>query len=43
MKFYECLHILTKRQVQKVNESDIKLTVPIIMPISKKFIGYLKL
>lgn len=41
MKLYECLYILAKRQVQKVNEKNIKLTVPIIMPISKEFIGYL--
>ena len=37
------LHIIAKRQVQKVNEVDIKLTVPIIMPISKELIGYLTL
>ena len=35
------LHIIAKRQAQKVNEADIKLTVPIIMPISKELIGYL--
>jgi hypothetical protein len=39
MKFYKCLFV--KRQVQKINEADIKLIVPIIMPISKEFIGYL--
>lgn len=43
MKFCECLHILAKRQVQKVNKEDIKLNVPIIMPISKEFIGYLNI
>lgn len=41
MKFCECL--LAERQVQKVNEADIKLTVPIVMPISKEFIGYLNI
>ena len=35
------LHIIAKRHAQKVNEADIKLTVPIIMPISKELIGYL--
>ena len=37
----ESLLIFAKRITQKVNEEDIKLTVPIIMPISKEFIGYL--
>ena len=37
------LHIIAKKQAQKVNEADIKLTVPIIMPISKELIGYLTL
>lgn len=37
----ESLLIFAKRRVQKVNEKDIKLTVPIVMPISKEFIGYL--
>ena len=39
----ESLLIFAKRTVEKINEKDIKLTVPIIMPISKEFIGYLKL
>ena len=34
------LHIIAKRIAPKVNEKDIKLTIPIIMP-SKEFIGYL--
>jgi hypothetical protein len=37
------LLIFVKRTVEKVNEKDIKLTVPIIMPISKEFIGYLNI
>ena len=37
------LSTIAKRQAQKVNEQDIKLTIPIIMPISKEFIGYLKI
>ena len=37
------LHTIAKRQVQKVNEKDIKLTIPIVMPISKEFIGYLNI
>ena len=39
----ESLLIFAKRIVQKVNEKDIKLTIPIIMPISKEFIGYLNI
>ena len=39
----ESLLIFAKRRVQKVNEKDIKLTVPIVMPISKEFIGYLNI
>ncbi len=37
------LHIINQRLVSKVNENDIKTVVPIIMPISKELIGYLKL
>ena len=29
--------------IQKVNEKDIKIVVPIIMPISKECIGYLNI
>lgn len=39
----ESLLIFAKRTVEKVNEKNIKLTVPIIMPISKEFIGYLNI
>ena len=35
------LHIIAKQRIQKVNEKDITLNIPIIMPISKEFIGYL--
>ena len=35
------LHIIAKRIAPKVNEKDIKLTIPIIIPISKEFIRYL--
>lgn len=35
--------IFVKRTVEKVKEKDIKLVVPIVMPISKEVIGYLKL
>lgn len=37
----KALYIFAKRQVQKVNENDIILHVPIIMPGSLEFIGYL--
>lgn len=43
MKFHKGLHISTKRQAQKVNEKDIKTIIPIVMPISKEFIGYLNI
>lgn len=33
------LHIIAP----KVNEKDIKTVVPIVMPISKEFIGYLNI
>ena len=32
---------IAKRIVPKVNEKYIKTVVPIVMPISKEFIGYL--
>lgn len=34
-------YIIAKRMTTKINEKDIKTVVPIIMPISKEFIGYL--
>lgn len=37
------LYIISQRLVSKVNENDIKTVVPIVMPISKELIGYLKL
>lgn len=37
------LHTIVQRLVSKVNENDIKTVIPIVMPISKKIIGYLKL
>ena len=37
------LLIFAKRIAPKVNERDIKTVVPIVMPISKEFIGYLKI
>lgn len=37
------LHIIVQRLVSKVNENDIKTVVPIVIPISKELIGYLKL
>lgn len=35
------LNTIAKRITPKVNENDIKTIVPIVMPISKEFIGYL--
>lgn len=37
------MEIIAKRMAPKVNEKDIKTVVPIVMPISKEFIGYLKI
>ena len=37
------LHLIAHRFASKVNENNIKLTVPVIIPISKQFIGYLKI
>ena len=34
-------HIIAKRMTTKINEKDIKIVVPIIIPVSKEFIGYL--
>lgn len=37
------LRTIAKRIAPKVNEKDIKTVIPIVMPISKKFIGYLNI
>lgn len=37
------LHIIIQRLVSKVNEKDIETVVPIVIPISKEFIGYLNI
>lgn len=37
------LSTIAKRMAPKVNEKDIKTVIPIVMPISKEFIGYLKI
>jgi hypothetical protein len=34
-------HIIVSKRYQKINENDIILHVPIIMPGSLEFIGYL--
>lgn len=37
----EYLHIIVSKRYQKFNENDIILYVPIVMPGSLEFIGYL--